>query len=142
MLGTITHNPNLVVRHTQTARGRGVFTRQAYLAGAVVEISPVVELDAPFEALPLQVQRIVFCWGKAAGAAGHPDYAIVLGVGSIFNHSANPNLAYAPNTDRQALVFTALRDIDAEEELTIDYNADLAPGDADWFEAVGVGRID
>ena len=51
---------------------------------------------------------------------------LVLGMGEIFNHSETPNVGYKLETieDRKIMVFYALRDIEAHEQLFIDYNAD------------------
>ena len=47
---------------------------------------------------------------------------IVLGYGSLYNHSYTPNVRYGFNYQGQCLVFTALRQIAAGEELMINYN--------------------
>ena len=54
--------------------------------------------------------------------------AIVLGLGSIFNHSAlYQNLGWFKNVARQTITYITLRDIQPEEELTINYGKV-------WFE--------
>jgi len=52
---------------------------------------------------------------------------LVLGDGEIFNHSDTPNVGYKLMTvdDRKVMVFYALRDIAKDEQLFIDYNADI-----------------
>jgi hypothetical protein len=39
MLGSISPNPNLTGRDTQTPKGRGVFTNRSYRAGEILETS-------------------------------------------------------------------------------------------------------
>ncbi len=55
---------------------------------------------------------------------------LCLGLGEIFNHSDTPNVKYEledfeqQGQKRKVMMFTALRDIEAGEQLFIDYNAD------------------
>ena len=141
MLGSISPNPNLTVRHTQTPKGRGVFAQRAYQAGEVVEVSPVMEIEAPWESLPRALQLIVYEWGYLAGDPGTDVRGVALGLGSLFNHADQPSLVYAADIDKQALVFTAVRDIPEHEELTIDYNADIEPGGESRFSIMGIKPI-
>lgn len=51
---------------------------------------------------------------------------LVLGNGELFNHSDTPNIGYrlVRHDNRQVMEFYTLRDIDTNEQLFIDYNAD------------------
>jgi hypothetical protein len=58
--------------------------------------------------------------------------AVVFGLGSLFNHSSlAQNVGWKRDLDRQVIVYTALRDIAAGEELCISYGAKLTFVDAD-----------
>ncbi|SFJ61513.1 SET domain-containing protein [Planctomicrobium piriforme] len=104
----------LEVRYTKD-KGRGVFARQLIPAGTV------------FERVPL----IVVTWDKIdESELAHYAYAwtekkavIALGYGSLYNHSFKPN-AYYEDGGRQTKSFTAIRDIQPGEEVTINYNGD------------------
>lgn len=52
---------------------------------------------------------------------------LVLGDGEIFNHSDTPNVEYdlVDFNDRKLMYFFAIKDIEANEQLFIDYNADI-----------------
>ena len=141
MIGSLAANPSLFVKDTQTPRGRGVFTHRPYRAGEVVEVCPVVTIPSPWEALPESVKRVVYDWGQLLGNEPNQVHAFALGVGSLFNRSPRPNLAFCADMDRQALVFTAQRDIVILEELTLDYNDDIPEGHPDWFESLGITPI-
>ncbi|MCJ1404051.1 hypothetical protein MMC11_007275 [Xylographa trunciseda] len=56
--------------------------------------------------------------------------AVVLGIGSLFNHdgSRGQNVGWKRNLESQSIIYTALRDIKAGEELCISYGAHV------WFE--------
>lgn len=104
------------VRRT-LGKGRGVFARTPIPAGTVFERAPVlvipaVEIDEnPYDTV---ITRYCFQWGRES-------VAIVLGYGSLYNHSYQPNAYYR---DRRSRIkeFVALRDIAAGEEITINYN--------------------
>ena len=53
---------------------------------------------------------------------------LALGVGSLFNHSKQPNLDYRIDHDNLIINYFAARNVSPEEELTIFYGSDL------WFE--------
>lgn len=147
MQGTLSPNPHLAVRDTGTPKGRGVFARQGFLAGTVVETSPILAVPTAWDALPGYLQSMVYDWGYLLGREANMEFALALGPGSLLNHAARPNLAFAADDARRALVFTALRDIDVGEELTIDYDADAARDEAGapspgWFEALGIPRLE
>ena len=48
--------------------------------------------------------------------------AIALGYGSLYNHSYEPNARFEFHEDQDCLEFIALREIEAGEEITINYN--------------------
>lgn len=142
MIGSIKTNPHLLVKDTGTPKGRGVFTRQDYRAGDIVETSPVLEVQSAFADLARPLQLVVYSWGYLTGDERKDVWGVALGFGSLFNHSSQPNLVYSADPDRRAIVYRATRQIDAGEELTIDYNADVDPGTGgDWFETMGVAPI-
>ena len=98
--------------------GRGVYSTRAIRRGEVVEVSPVVPLSVrDWRAVrQTRLAAYVFAWGRD----GRRN-AVPLGLGGVFNHSADPNLTFWLNHSRQCITFTARRDIPAREQLTIDY---------------------
>lgn len=105
------------VRYTK-GRGRGVFATCAIAKETIIERVPVLVLPAAeiLEAgngTPM-LSHYVFDWGKGT-------VALALGFGSLYNHSFNPN-AFYQDCGRQTKEYVALRDIDAGEEITINYN--------------------
>jgi SET domain-containing protein len=118
----LTPSPFIEVRRTEN-KGRGVFARSPIPAGTVFERAPVlvipaVEIDEnPYDTV---LTRYCFQWGR-------DTVAVVLGFGSLYNHSYRPNAYYR---DRRSRIkeFVALRDIARGEEITINYNG--SPCDA------------
>ncbi len=110
----------ITYRDTASA-GRGVFACRQIAQGEIIERAPVIVI--PPGDLDLIDKTILnsyyFLWGRD-GASG----AIALGVGSLFNHSANPNADYRKRFAEQIIEFIAIREIQDGEEISINYNGD------------------
>ncbi len=132
----------LEVRDTQTARGRGVFATTDIPAGAVVEKCPVIQLNMPYEDMPLELKRFVFNWGFLAKS--DTPCAIALGFGSLYNHANPSNLRYVASAEDSCIHFVATRDIRVGQELTINYDSDTGvtpEGESEWFQKMAVEEI-
>ena len=96
-------------------KGRGVVAKIDIPAETEFERAPVLVL--PDEAVDdNMLVHYVYHWGR--GTVG-----LALGYGSLYNHSFRPNARY-DDVGSQTKVFTALRDIAAGEEITINYNGE------------------
>lgn len=97
--------------------GRGVFAKKSFKQGETIEIAPFI-CDTTFS-----FQNYVF-------QSHLPDYKsiLVLGYGSIYNHSKQPNIKYnliSTENDPLKMFFKyyANQDISKNEELTINYGS-------------------
>ncbi len=127
--------PSVHIKDTGTAKGRGVFAARPFGAGEVVEVCPVVLLRKPYVVLYKELKTVVFHWEVPEGEA--PTQALALGYGSLYNHANPSNLRYETDRGADVIRFIAVRDIEAGEELTINYNADGGePTSEDewWFD--------
>lgn len=100
-------------------KGRGVFARRPIREGEIIERAPVLvfpESVLMHDGVPTPLAHYCFLWGRGT-------VALVLGYGSLYNHSFRPNALYRDDAPR-IKVFTALRDIARGEEITINYNGD------------------
>lgn len=122
----LTQSELIEVRQTR-GKGRGVFARMPIAEGAVIERAPVIVCPTE-EIVDTVLGDYVFTWGR-------DSVAITLGYGSIYNHSYRPNAKYE-DRGRQTKVFIACRDIEAGEEITINYNGDPADPAPVGFEVV------
>ena len=110
-------------------KGRGVFARRRIEAGEVIETCPVLVLPAgSVEDSSAGIGGYVFEWGRG-------KLALALGYGSLYNHSYRPNARYVDLAGRTKL-FTALRDIAAGEEITVNYNGEAGDETPVGFEVV------
>ena len=136
--------PAVYIKETGTPRGRGVFAGRAFKRGEVVETCPVVLFDPPPDRqLPPDIKQIVFGWGKLLGLK-RARPAIALGYGSMYNHSNPAGLRCEGDATSSVLRFIAIRDIGADEELTINYNSleSAVSSDDLWFKDNSVQLID
>ena len=98
-------------------KGRGVFARQAIEKGAVIERVPCVLVPLKHIADGLKNPTLSrFCFIR-----NDTTLAIALGYGSLYNHSYKPNARYDDEPAAQ-MIFTAVRAIAPDEEITINYN--------------------
>ncbi|MCX6204062.1 MAG: SET domain-containing protein-lysine N-methyltransferase [Bacteroidetes bacterium] len=112
-------------------RGRGVFTTQAIASGTTIEIAPVLVFD-PTQRLKLEETLLydyIFEWGEDEKSA-----IIALGYVSIYNHAIKANCRYDMDYEFETITIITIKDIEAGEELFINYNADGVPDKPVWFE--------
>jgi uncharacterized protein len=110
------HSDLIEVRQV-SRKGRGVFARRRIPKGAVIERVPLIVV--PIGEVFGQAQRskladYVFKWTRNT-------VVIALGYGSLYNHSYQPNARFY-DEGRLTQVFAAIRDIQAGEEITVNYN--------------------
>lgn len=99
--------------------GLGVFAARSFTAGERVEIAPVVFV--PETETERRGDFISDYSVLLDDEAGCRLITVMLGYGSLYNHSDSPALHWAFCLPERAVVFTALRDIEEGEELTISY---------------------
>jgi uncharacterized protein len=138
--------PGVEVKHTGSARGRGVFALRPFQANEVVEVCPVVVLRCREDSLPEELRLRVFDWVVLANQPA-PAHGLALGYGSLYNHADHANLRYQAQIlfPSHNLLFIAVRLIVAGEELTINYNA-VGGGpewpDNNWFERHKIKKVE
>lgn len=130
------------IKHTGTSKGRGVFAARKIYGGELVEACPVVVIGSPSSQTPLELRRIVFDWGFLTN--GPVARCLALGWGSMYNHANPANMKYLAYPDSYELHFISVRDIERDEELTINYNhtgGEVSSTDDVWFRTQGIDLI-
>jgi hypothetical protein len=110
----------LAVRHGR--HGRGVFATHRFAEGDSVEVCPTLRL--PDDDVPAALSDYVF------KSVEDDEVLLLLGFGTLYNHSAEPNLEYFQD-DPETITFVAARDVKPGEELTIDYGTE-------WWSLRGI----
>ena len=120
------------VRMTSTM-GKGCFALEKIEKNTVVESAPVIFLHKDtfsnlnaYNGGTHKLSEYPFSWGREGLVA------FSLGYGGIYNHRVHPNLSWRPNYQTDSLQYTAVRDIEAGEELFVRYVPLSRLGDL-WF---------
>ncbi|WP_328515381.1 SET domain-containing protein [Halobacillus yeomjeoni] len=122
----------LIIKETNRY-GRGVFTTSNIKKGDLIEQSPVIEVPSSERRF---INRTVlsnyfFNWGVT-----NNEVAIALGYGSLFNHSYDPNAWFKNNLKAKTVDFYAYKDIQAGEEITVNYNGPPEDRTPVWFDVL------
>jgi SET domain-containing protein len=123
-------HPYLEIR-TIPNKGRGVFARKDFVPGEVIEHAPVIVGRAEeWEALEkTALADHYFLWGEEETL---DQICVVLGYGSLYNHSYAPNADWDRDLEKREMVFYAVEPIAIGQEITINYNGiEDAPV---WFD--------
>ena len=122
--------PGLYIAESSIS-GRGVFTTNDIPKGSMIEICPVIVLNKE-DTQTIHNTRLhdyYFIWNLEEGTS-----VMVLGYGSIYNHSTSPNAEFETRHTDKEMVFRALKDIAAGEEITTDYIGPKEAGNKLWFK--------
>jgi hypothetical protein len=129
-------NPALYIAPSDLG-GRGVFTGVPIKKGDLIEICPVIVMKKG--EIPLLDKTTLydyyFLWGD-----DQEQSAIALGYGSLYNHAAPSNADYGMDFDYETIEIQAIRDIEAGEEITINYHGDPHDTSPTWFMTDGRAR--
>ena len=108
-------------------KGRGVVACRALSAGELVETSHLIKI--PPDQVPQLRGTVLFDYvfeGVKNDERGGAAY-VALGLGSLFNHSATPNLELWLDEEEHTIQFMTTVKVKCDEELTIIYHH-LEPG--------------
>ncbi len=136
--------PDIYVRDTKTAKGRGVFAARAFQKGEIIEECPLIIIDRPFSEIPDELKYVAFAWPFDPERPN--AFALVLGYGSLYNHTSPACLWYHADPGFTHMQYVAVRDIELGEELTINYNLNDEQGgigdtEGRWFKDRGLQEL-
>ncbi len=112
-------------------KGRAVFTKKRIPANTIIEEAPVIVMNKK-DRIYLDktlLHDYIFEWGKKTGKC-----CIALGYISMYNHSYKSNCEYFMNFEEETIQIKAIKTIEKEEELTINYNGDWNKNKKVWFD--------
>ena len=113
-------------------KGRGVFTRAAIPSNTIIETSPVIIMSGEERILLDQtlLHDYIFEWGPES-----KQCCMALGYIAVYNHSYRSNCEYEMDFANEIMKIKTIRDIEAGEELFINYNGDWNNEKLLWFDA-------
>ena len=114
------------------AKGRGMFTNELILADTIIEIAPVIVMSAADRILldKTLLHDYIFEWGT-----DKTQCCMALGFVPIYNHSYNSNCEYFMDYSTETIMLKTVKNIEAGEEVFINYNGDFNDKTALWFDA-------
>lgn len=106
----------IYINDSKTAIGeRGVFAKKDIKKGEIIETCPVIEFsDDSSDPKQSDLVTYTFYFGE-----NKDESTILLGFGSIYNHSYEPNSVYKQND--MTVNFIANRNIKKDEEILVNY---------------------
>ncbi|MEI6946117.1 SET domain-containing protein [Paraflavisolibacter sp. H34] len=123
---------SVFVARTKT-KGRGIFCNAPIEAKTIIEIAPVIVLSAP-ERKQIDetlLHDYIFEWGD-----DRKKCCMALGYVPLYNHASPSNCEYEMDFRKKLITIMAVRDIEAGEELFINYNGDWSSKTPVWFETL------
>ena len=111
-------NPWLEIRRSPL-HGWGIFASQRIPAGEILEEVPFQYLEMSSTAL----ESVRYYWPRNEPWEG---MAVPAGFAMLYNHSDEANADWETLEDRLLFRFIAIRDIEADEEILIDYGVNYA----------------
>ena len=113
------------------AKGRGMFTNELILIDTIIEIAPVIVMSAADRLLldKTLLHDYIFEWGTDKSQC-----CMALGFVPIYNHSYNSNCEYFMDYRTETIMLKAVKNIEKDEEVFINYNGDFDDKTLLWFE--------
>jgi uncharacterized protein len=114
-----------------SSRGRGVFSSEPLPVGTIIEIAPVIVMNAADRVLLDQtlLHDYIFLWG-----GDETQCCIALGYASIYNHDYRSNAEYEMDFDAYTIRIKTVRKIKKWEEIFINYNGTWNDSKPVWFD--------
>jgi SET domain-containing protein len=124
--------PELFIKET-AKKGRGIFTEIFIPAGEVIETAPVIVMPGADRLLldKTILHDYIFEWG-----VNKDQCAMALGMVPVYNHSYKSNCEYFMDYEAETMSVKTARDIEAGEEITINYNGDWDDETKVWFDVL------
>jgi SET domain-containing protein len=99
--------------------GKGVFAKSPIKSGEIIEACHFIFLDNKnWESVDNNLKEYVFSWPRDVL---NGKSAVVLGWGSIYNHSKNNNADWRTDLENNLFVFYTKKDIEIGEEICTNY---------------------
>lgn len=127
---------NVYVSKSTLAEGNGVFSTAELRPGKIIEVCPVIFMPMK-EFEYIKKTKLFYYFYEYS----NKEFAIVLGYGSVYNHSYEPNAQYKFNYLRRVMEVKSIKKIAKDEEIFINYNYypdDMTPLES-WF-SIGVDK--
>ena len=113
-------NGKIVIKKSPI-HGIGVFTTQDIRSGEFIEECPFLICSNRGNAVSARLGSYLYASEVIEDGKKIDGYVLLLGYGSLYNHSDQNNVEYTKNIEKGTFTYFAKRDIAADSELTILY---------------------
>ncbi|MBY9019829.1 MAG: SET domain-containing protein-lysine N-methyltransferase [Candidatus Lokiarchaeota archaeon] len=122
------------VKFISKKKGRGAFAKKSISKETVIDIANIVLLPNEDYKKIRKTKLYDYCyvWEDPKHLPAFKN-AITLSVSQFINHSYTPNLQYLYDYEKNAIEYSAIRDILKGEELTVNYNGLVDDTSPIWF---------
>ncbi len=130
----ITHGKKYLEVRIADGKGRGVFTAKKIESGKLIEECPIlmIEIDSISQFDGFKMAYYIFGIDNDINKA-----ALLLGFGSLYNHGSPSNAEAYYNEEKMTFEIAAVREIEKDEEITINYFGSFdTKGDTDFLKYV------
>jgi SET domain-containing protein len=103
------------LRIKKNSKGRGVYASKDIRKGETIAVCELLLINK--SELPSSLESYVYEYSSK-------KVALALGVGSLFNHSDEPNAEFFFNEGKIHLIIKAIKKIPPNQEITINYGYD------------------
>ena len=130
-------HPALYIGNSE-GRGHGVFTSEDIPEHTVVEISPVIVMKKEERELldKTLLHDYIFEWVAEKDNPKAIGCCMALGYVAVYNHSFMSNCEHEMNYEEGTISIKTIRNINAGEELFINYNGNWNDAKPLWFDAL------
>lgn len=116
-------------------KGRGVFCKDTIKQNEIIEICPVIVVDATYKEVIENTKLADYCFyfNKEENTL-----SLVMGFGSMYNYARYANACYALDRENKTMKYMALEDIPPHTEITINYGGEQGYDYSKWFTDRGI----
>lgn len=134
-----TETVKIYLAKSKQAEGYGVYAAKNFRRGELIEVCPAIFLPMrEFESI--KKTKLFFYFFEYS----IKEFAIVLGYGSLYNHSYTPNAQYRFNYRKRTMNVRAIAPIAQDEEIMFNYNLyadDMTPLEGWYKEGVDANHL-
>ena len=113
-------------------KGRGVFSFTSFAKDELIEECALITLPAQDFDIIASTEMVNYCFYIDKD---EKTLAIALGFGSLYNHLLRANAHHIIDKEKKTISIFALRDIPAQEEISINYNGEPGNDSLEWFSS-------
>ena len=111
------------VKVISETKGRGVIAKKNIKEGTVIDVAHIILIpNDHYDVIQNTVlYDYVYAWDDPS-YNGEYQCAIALSISQFINHGYDPNVKYVYEYENQTIEFIAIKDIQKDEELLVNYN--------------------